>query len=162
MQFLWLNADHGGLGHRGLAVLFGPTRQNSSRLAFMRGGLLPIWNRRALTRLRGAAGVLLKCREAVMEITAVDRSGLAMSAPAPVAPDAQAAENREIVRAVKAVNGTEMFGQDNQLVFRRDPETHRMVIRLVDPKTEEVLAQIPEEYILRLAEDLKAKTEPKE
>lgn len=97
-----------------------------------------------------------------MEITAVDRSGLAISAPTPIVADAQAAENREIVKAVKAVNGTEMFGEDNQLVFRRDPETHRMVIRLVNRKTEEVLAQIPAEYLLRLAEDLKIKTEEKE
>ena len=94
-----------------------------------------------------------------MEITAVDRSGLTLTAPAATVPDAQAAESREVVRAVKAVNETEMFGDDNQLVFRRDPETHRMVIRLVNRKTEEVLAQIPEEYILRLAADLKAKTE---
>jgi uncharacterized FlaG/YvyC family protein len=95
-----------------------------------------------------------------MEITAVDHSGLGMTAPAEMAPDRHAAENREVVQAVKALNGTEMFGQDSQLIFRRDPETHRMVIRLVNRKTEEVLAQIPEEYVLRLAEDLKPKNQP--
>jgi uncharacterized FlaG/YvyC family protein len=71
----------------------------------------------------------------------------------------KAAENREVVRAVKALNGTEMFGEENQLTFRRDPETQRMVIRVVNRNTEEVITQIPEEYVLRLAADLKAKPE---
>jgi uncharacterized FlaG/YvyC family protein len=93
-----------------------------------------------------------------MEISAVDRNSLASSVPAAPAPVDHAAENREIVRAVKALNGTEMFGQDNQLLFRRDPETQRMVIRVVNRKTEEVITQIPAEYVLRLSEDLKLKT----
>jgi uncharacterized FlaG/YvyC family protein len=78
-----------------------------------------------------------------------------MVAPAATVPVDQAAENREVVKAVKALNGTEMFGDDNQLTFRRDPETQRMVIRVVNRKTEEVVTQIPPEYVLRLAEDLK-------
>jgi len=92
-----------------------------------------------------------------MEITAVDRSAQASSVPAASAPVEQAAENREVVRAVKALNGTEMFGEDNQLMFRKDPETQRMVIRVVNRETEEVITQIPPEYVLRLAEDLKPK-----
>jgi uncharacterized FlaG/YvyC family protein len=94
-----------------------------------------------------------------MDITAVDRS-TAHGASVPVAPVPvdQAAENREIVRAVKALNGTEMFGPENQLTFRRDPETHRMVIRVVNRQTEEVISQIPAEYVLRLAADLEVKS----
>ena len=95
-----------------------------------------------------------------MDITAVDRSGQPAAAPAVAAPIAQEAQNRDIVRAVKALNATEMFGDENQLTFRRDPETQRMVIRLVNRKTDEVIAQIPPEYVLRLAEDLKPKTGP--
>jgi uncharacterized FlaG/YvyC family protein len=48
-----------------------------------------------------------------------------------------------------------MFGEENQLTFRRDPETQRMVVRVVNRETEEVVQQIPAEYVLRLAEDLK-------
>ena len=95
-----------------------------------------------------------------MEITAIDRSALLSSVPAAPAPVDHAAENREVVRAVKALNATEMFGQDNQLTFRRDPETQRMVIRVVNRETEEVVTQIPAEYVLRLAEDLKKKAAP--
>jgi uncharacterized FlaG/YvyC family protein len=95
-----------------------------------------------------------------MDINAVDRSAHGTAAPAAPAPVDAAAENRDVVRAVKALNGTEMFGEDNQLTFRRDPETQRMVIRVVNRKTDEVVSQIPAEYVLRLAEDLKSKSAP--
>ena len=92
-----------------------------------------------------------------MEISAVDRSAQPLTAPAGTIPVDQAAENREVVRAVKALNRSEMFGEENQLTFRRDPETQRMVVRVVNRKTEEVISQIPAQYVLRLAEDLKPK-----
>ena len=57
--------------------------------------------------------------------------------------------------AVKALNGAEMFGPDSELMFQRDPLTQRMVLQTINRKTKEVLSQIPQEYILRLAEDLK-------
>ena len=88
-------------------------------------------------------------------MTPIDRS--VPTAPAPtdtVRPD-QAAENREVVKAVKALNQSEMFGQDNLLTFQRDPETQKMVIRIINKKTQEVVTQIPPEYVLQLSEDLK-------
>jgi uncharacterized FlaG/YvyC family protein len=92
-----------------------------------------------------------------MDIAPINRNIPAVAAPAEIIPPDKAAENREVVRAVKALNGTEMFGEDNQLMFQRDPETQRMVIRVVNRKTDEVVSQIPAEYVLRLAEDLKPK-----
>lgn len=86
-------------------------------------------------------------------------SGLPHDAPAPFAPATipaeRLAEEREIVQAVKALNGAEMFGHENQLMFQRDSQTQRMVIRMVDRRTNEVVAQIPSEHVLRMAEDLK-------
>src|SRR3954451_5268209 len=93
----------------------------------------------------------------IMEITAIDRSSQPQTAPVATLPLDQATENREVVRAVKALNGTEMFGEENQLTFRRDPQSQRMVIRVVNRVTEEVVSQIPAEYLLRLAEDLAPK-----
>ena len=90
-----------------------------------------------------------------MDISSVSRTlhtSVATEAPIPVV---KAAENREVVQAIKAVNGTEMFGQDNQLMFQRDPKSQRMVVRVVNRKTNEVVSQIPAEYVLRLAEELK-------
>ena len=80
----------------------------------------------------------------------------AVTAPASatIAPD-KAAQNRDVIQAVKALNGTEMFGQDNELMFQRDRQTQRMVIRLVNRQTNEVVSQIPAEYVLRLSGDIK-------
>jgi uncharacterized FlaG/YvyC family protein len=89
-----------------------------------------------------------------MEITAVGHSVQPVVAPAETVRPDQAAENREVIRAVKAVNGSEMFGSDNELTFQRDTTTQRMVVRIVNRKTNEVISQIPPEYVLRLAEEL--------
>ena len=86
-----------------------------------------------------------------MDITAISRSLEAPHAPAPAIPLDKAAENRDVVQAVKAVNGTGMFGQDSELIFQRDPLTQRMAVQLIDRKTKEVLSRIPKEYVMRLA-----------
>jgi uncharacterized FlaG/YvyC family protein len=48
-----------------------------------------------------------------------------------------------------------MFGPENELRYQQDPETHRLVVRVVNRKTLDVVSQVPAEYILRLSEDLK-------
>ena len=90
-----------------------------------------------------------------MDFTAIDRSVTGIHAPAPAVTVDRAAENRQVIQAVKAVNGTEMFGPENELSFQKDLETNRFVVRVVNRKTKEVLSQVPEEYVLRLAEDMK-------
>jgi uncharacterized FlaG/YvyC family protein len=90
-----------------------------------------------------------------MELTGIDRAAPGPHAPAPVAPVDKSAESREIVQAVKALNGTEMFGPENELRFQKDPQTQRMVVRLINRKTAEVVSQVPAEYVLRLAGDRK-------
>ncbi len=88
-----------------------------------------------------------------MDITGVNRTPNVPALAPKISPD-QAAENRSIARAVKALNKTETFGQGNHLEFHRDPESKRMVIQVINGKTREVVLQIPAEYVLRLAEDL--------
>jgi flagellar protein FlaG len=90
-----------------------------------------------------------------MDINALSRGPSASHAPAPAIPVDHAAENRQVVQAVKAVNGTEMFGQENELLFQKDPQSHRMIVRIVNKRTKEVMSQVPSESVLRLAEDLK-------
>jgi len=89
-----------------------------------------------------------------MVITSLPPGGLS----APVQPQVsveQAAQSRQLVQAAKSVNASGILGQ-NQLVFTMDRQTHRPVFRLVDRNTHQVVAQIPPEYVLRLAEDLGA------
>jgi flagellar protein FlaG len=65
-------------------------------------------------------------------------------------------ENREIIRAVRAVNASAMLGEKNELTFFLDRQTRRPVIKIVNRETNEVVEQIPNEQVLRLAEDLKS------
>ena len=90
-----------------------------------------------------------------MDINGVSKSLQVVPASTTPVPVDHAAQNREVVQAVKALNGTEMFGEDNQLRFQKDQQTGRMVVKVVNSKTNEVISQIPAEYLLALAEDLK-------
>ena len=90
-----------------------------------------------------------------MDITALNRISQDLPSAATPVPVEKAAENREVVQAVKALNSTEMFGQENDLVFQKDPQTKRMVVKVINRKTKDVVAQIPPEYVLQLAANLK-------
>jgi uncharacterized FlaG/YvyC family protein len=92
-----------------------------------------------------------------MDISAVNHSVAPLAAAAPVVPVEHSAENRDVVHAVKALNATEMFGQENVLMFQMDRQTRRMVVRVINRQTQEVVSQIPAEYILRLSEDLQSR-----
>ena len=79
---------------------------------------------------------------------------------APVAGEASApkpvpAEQRTLIQAVKAVNAADLFGQDNELTFVLDRNSRSAVARVVNKKTHQVVEQIPAEYVLRMAEELK-------
>jgi flagellar protein FlaG len=96
-----------------------------------------------------------------MDITPLqDAAPVATHAATPASAE-QVAANREVIKAVQAVNAAEMFGQDNQLTFVLDRGTQKTIIRVVDRKTNEVIRQIPAEYMLRLAEDARAQQRPK-
>ncbi len=86
-------------------------------------------------------------------VQGIGQSLAAMTA-APV-PSEQVPQQRELIQAVKALNAVELFGQNSELTFVLDRQTRRAVVRIVDRNTNEVLRQIPPEYVLRLAEDLK-------
>jgi uncharacterized FlaG/YvyC family protein len=76
----------------------------------------------------------------------------AVSAPLP--PE-ELLGQRALIQAVRALNATELFGQNSELTFVLDRETRRPLVRLIDRKTNEVIRQIPPEYVLRMARDLK-------
>jgi flagellar protein FlaG len=75
--------------------------------------------------------------------------------PVPAPPAVEVERRRELIQAVRAVNGAEIYGQENELSFAFDRGSQRAVIRIVDKKTREVVQQIPNEQVLRLAEELK-------
>lgn len=90
-----------------------------------------------------------------MEIGRIDAIGElpAVSATSPLTPQ-QRVEQRQLVQAVQAVNGAQLFGESTELTFAFDRYTKMPVMRIVDKETKEVIRQVPPEYVLRLAEDL--------
>jgi flagellar protein FlaG len=90
-----------------------------------------------------------------MDITALHRIEQALPAAATPVPQEKSPARSEVVQAVKALNESKMFGEENDLVFQRDPQTRRMLIKVVNRKTREVINQVPPEYVLRLAADAK-------
>ena len=88
-----------------------------------------------------------------MEVSSIHPTAPVAAAGVSVDND-QAAQNREIVQAVKAVNNAELYGPNQEIVYQQDTASKRMVVRVVDSATKQVLVQIPPEYVLALAADL--------
>jgi uncharacterized FlaG/YvyC family protein len=75
------------------------------------------------------------------------------AAPAPVSPSAeQQVQNRQLIQAVQAVNAAELFGQDSELTFALERRTQRVLVRLLNRKTREVIRDIPADELLLMAE----------
>jgi FlaG protein len=74
-------------------------------------------------------------------------------APPPLTP-VEAVQHREVVGAARSINASGYLGQ-NQIVFVMDRGTHRAIMRIVDRVTNEVVLQLPPEYVLQLAKELK-------
>ena len=85
-----------------------------------------------------------------------------LPAQAPVAAETAALriaapEERALIQAVRAINVSGFFGQENELSFVVDRNTRRTVVRIVNRETREVVKSIPDGYVLRLAEEIKEK-----
>jgi len=89
-----------------------------------------------------------------MDVAPASNQGQAL----PAVPDTASAkwlvENRELIRSVKGINASELFGEGSDLTFALDRDTKRPVVRVVDQQTGEILWQSPPEYMLRLAQTL--------
>lgn len=90
-----------------------------------------------------------------MDVNALSRITQGLPTSATPVNTENATQNRQVVQAVKALNKSEMFGSENGLEFEKDPDTKRWVVKVVNKNTGDVVSQIPPEYVLRLAEDLK-------
>ena len=75
----------------------------------------------------------------------------------PVEPLLRRAEKKEIIEAVKAVNKAELFGQENEMTFVLDRRSQKMLVRIVNKETRELVRQIPDEYLRHLASELGTK-----
>jgi flagellar protein FlaG len=88
-----------------------------------------------------------------MDVSAIKPGGFVLPQASSVSTDV-AAQRRQILQASKSVNESGLLGR-NQLVFSVDSQTHKTIIRIEDSETHEVVMQIPPEYVLRLAQELR-------
>jgi flagellar protein FlaG len=63
-------------------------------------------------------------------------------------------DQQQLVQAVAALNKTELFGEQQELRFVYDRYSKKPILRVVDKQTDEVIRQVPPEYVLRLAESM--------
>lgn len=90
-----------------------------------------------------------------MEIRRVDAIGeLPAIAPANPLPPELRQEQAQLIQAVEKLNEARIFGQKSELTFSLDRESRRPVMKIIDRETQEVIQQIPPEYVLRLAAEL--------
>ena len=106
--------------------------------------------------MRGKGAAEAASVETVMN-SVVGVPSIGQTAPVSVAPTPveRPPEQRELIQAVKALNAAEMFGDKNEVTFVLDQKTRRPVVRIVERDTNQLVRQIPQEYALRMAEDLK-------
>ena len=72
-----------------------------------------------------------------MDTKSVDRSISAVPTSEAHTEPQKVEERRELVKAIKAINATELFGENYELTFVLDRETHRPLLRIVDRQTRE-------------------------
>ena len=90
-----------------------------------------------------------------MELTSINTLAAAVPAPAQSPLPAEVVEDRRsLIHAVKAVNEAELYGSENELSFSIDRASKRPVVKIIDRKTHEVIQQIPNEHVLRMAEEI--------
>jgi uncharacterized FlaG/YvyC family protein len=62
-------------------------------------------------------------------------------------------DQKTLLQAVKTVNNAQLFGAENELTFMIDRAAQIAVVRIVNKKTGELVQQIPNERVLKLAEE---------
>lgn len=75
------------------------------------------------------------------------------STPAPPSA-ADRAANQAVIQAVQAINAADLFGPENELTFVKDPHSNRLLTRVISRSSHELVAQIPSEEVLRMAEEI--------
>jgi len=90
-----------------------------------------------------------------MNISSTPNAATIAHTPDASLPQPATQDQRELIQAVKAVNAAELFGEENEVTFLLDRNTHKAVARIVNKSTHEMVAQIPSETVLRMAEEIK-------
>jgi len=89
-----------------------------------------------------------------MNISSIGSSAAYLNAGAQPAESRQPTdEQKALIKAVKAVNAAELFGQENETTYIIDRAAKIAVVRVVNKQTGEVVQQIPTQQLLKMAEE---------
>ena len=81
-----------------------------------------------------------------------------VSQTVPIDPAPKSREDVEahqaVVAAVRALNKSELAGSGRELQFTRDSQTQKMVIRIIDSRSGDVVSQLPPEEVARILASL--------
>jgi uncharacterized FlaG/YvyC family protein len=69
---------------------------------------------------------------------------------------AQISQTRALAQAVQRVNAALVLPDNQQLSVSLDPQSKSPVVKFTDTNTNEVIDQVPAEYVLRLADYLES------
>ena len=89
-----------------------------------------------------------------MDISSVTNATASTAATPQASPEPATPDQRAAIQAVRSIDTTDLFGADKELTFVRDLETQKTVARIIDTQTGELVAQLPPEDILRMAEEV--------
>jgi uncharacterized FlaG/YvyC family protein len=92
-----------------------------------------------------------------MNISSISNLASQLNAATQPSPPKPSEDQKALIQAVKAVNAAEMFGQENELTFFIDRAAGIAVVRIVNKKSGEVVQQIPNQQVLKLAEETQGK-----
>ena len=92
-------------------------------------------------------------RDFCMELGPVNRIGIEPPADPTATAQEHAVTLREIIAAIRGLNGSELLGDQRELRQRRHRDG-RLAIELVDRETGEILGEIPPREILQMAGEL--------
>jgi uncharacterized FlaG/YvyC family protein len=92
-----------------------------------------------------------------MDIVSVSRPGRV----SPAVPDTRSpnplVENQVLTQAVQGMNDSQLAGEDGEWTLAIDQETRLPVIRIISRQTDQVVMQLPAEYILQLRQLLQGR-----
>jgi uncharacterized FlaG/YvyC family protein len=92
-----------------------------------------------------------------MDIVSVSHPGLTSQAePAPQS-HSKLTEKHALIQAVNTLNASQLLGEDGEWTLTIDQQTRLPVIHIISRQTNQVVMQVPAEYILRLHEELQSR-----
>ena len=86
-----------------------------------------------------------------MNISSISHLAAAVAQPAAAKPPTQ--DQKALIQAVRTVNAAQLFGEENELTFRIDRAAQIAVVRIVNKKTGALVQQIPNQQVLKMAEE---------